>query len=356
MEKFSSCKPLLLTFDYEIFFGGVSGSVEKCLVEPVDKLIQLLKEINVRATFFVDTSYLLKLDQEKENFEALESDYKQVTNNIKNIILAGHDVQLHIHSHWLDAEYNCEIGSWCFSYERYRLHSLIEEDDEHNMNTVSGYVQQCSAILKKICKQVNPNYELYCFRAGGWSVQPFSVISKYLYNSGVRYDSSVLPGFVSTETDIHYFDFSRCPKQLIWKFDEKNVCEPVESGRFIQIPIPTVQISNWRLLLNFIKKKINGQWLKFGDGQGMKLCPPKFNRFKMVLMPLKNQLKYLDCDAYSFKLMRYMINKTNKTYAGYGPIVLLGHTKNISKASIDVIKLLADCKDYKFANSYKDFY
>ena len=54
----------LLTFDYEVFFGPRTGSVERCLLEPTDALVRLADRHGAPMTFFVDAGYLLALRRE----------------------------------------------------------------------------------------------------------------------------------------------------------------------------------------------------------------------------------------------------------------------------------------------------
>ena len=54
---------LLLTFDYELFLGGKSGTVNNCLIKPTDLILKLLKKNNLSSIFFVDTIYLYRLKE-----------------------------------------------------------------------------------------------------------------------------------------------------------------------------------------------------------------------------------------------------------------------------------------------------
>ena len=62
----SNLRNILFTFDYELFLGANSGTVEKCLLEPTNLLINLFDKFSIKnAIFFVDTSYLIRLEQEQ---------------------------------------------------------------------------------------------------------------------------------------------------------------------------------------------------------------------------------------------------------------------------------------------------
>ena len=52
-------KNLLITLDYELYLGELSGSVEKCILEPAEKLRVIFKENKLKKIiFFLDTTYL----------------------------------------------------------------------------------------------------------------------------------------------------------------------------------------------------------------------------------------------------------------------------------------------------------
>ncbi len=55
----SDKKLLLITFDYELFLGEKSGTVQQCLIDPTDKLLDLLGKYAFKALFFIDTVYIL---------------------------------------------------------------------------------------------------------------------------------------------------------------------------------------------------------------------------------------------------------------------------------------------------------
>ena len=57
---------IFLTYDYELFFGEPSGSVEKCMLEPTADLLNLAKGKDVFLTFFVDVGYLIQAEKYPE--------------------------------------------------------------------------------------------------------------------------------------------------------------------------------------------------------------------------------------------------------------------------------------------------
>lgn len=63
--------------------------------------------------------YLRKVDTERTN-----RDIQLIETQIKDIVRRGHRIELHLHPHWIDAQYNGD-GTWNFqNYTHYALSSL----------------------------------------------------------------------------------------------------------------------------------------------------------------------------------------------------------------------------------------
>src|SRR5882757_1817531 len=98
-------KSLLLTFDYELFLGKSSGSVQECMKQPTKLLQKVLSRHGVTAIFFVDTTYLLTVEKNAKKYAVCREDLEAVSKQVQELIMDGHYVFPHIHPHWLDAEY-----------------------------------------------------------------------------------------------------------------------------------------------------------------------------------------------------------------------------------------------------------
>ena len=109
---------VILTFDYEMFFGK-SGTIDACLIEPTNEIINVLKKYDAHASFFVDTTFLLFLLK-----NGLVKEYDRIEQQLIELIQLGHRLELHIHPHWLDAKYDKRSSKFMFpTYNRYILSS-----------------------------------------------------------------------------------------------------------------------------------------------------------------------------------------------------------------------------------------
>jgi hypothetical protein len=112
-------KLLLFTFDYELFLGEKSGTVQQCLVTPTDQLIFCLDKYAFKAIFFIDTVYILHLKEIAEKHTAAKTDLDSIINQLVKIVKSGHEIHPHIHPHWMDAIYHPESNEWNLSEKKH---------------------------------------------------------------------------------------------------------------------------------------------------------------------------------------------------------------------------------------------
>lgn len=151
-------KRIILSYDYELFFGDRSGTVQKSLIEPTNQLLDAMDSVGFKGNFFIDWQMIKYLSMEDDN--RCKQDYDAIVNQLKDIVHRGHRIELHIHPHWVDAKYNGD-GTWNFNeFEHYSLNSFTK--DEITEMFVGG-----TNLLESIAREVEPDYKIVAFRAGG---------------------------------------------------------------------------------------------------------------------------------------------------------------------------------------------
>lgn len=240
-------RKIILTIDYELFLGEKTGSVRECMIEPTKRLAYILDKNHSKMTVFWDILHYYRLLQLEKRFLELKQDRLLIEEQISNLVIRGHDIQLHLHPHWLDASYN--DGKWNFKYDRFKLHSLSNENKIDDINSIVGCVSISKKIMENLVRKVNPEYKVQAFRAGGYLVEPFDKIKDALFLNEIKIDSSVCPGSVNSNT-FYSFDFRSYPNIFKYNFEStpKNV---VASGGFTEIPITTIKIP---AIINFFFK------------------------------------------------------------------------------------------------------
>lgn len=249
---------LLLSFDYEIFFGNHCGSVENCLINPTQRLLKLLNRYNYKMSLFVDAGFLLKLKHACADSPILRPQYAAIKEQLASLSAQGHDLQLHIHPHWQDSYY--DGNGWVINSQRYRLHDFSAEEINE---IVSSYKQELASCSEQA---------VFAFRAGGWCLQPFLTIKQALQNNHIWLDSTVFSDGHSDDPT-RWFNFKSSPKQAYWHFSDDPL-QVDHDGYFTELPISATKTSPlffWKLA--FLKKFAKKSFVPFGDGKAMVASP-----------------------------------------------------------------------------------
>ena len=73
---------LIITLDYELFLNDITGTVNNCLIKPMQEIQKICEKHDFKLTIFVDAAYLYRLTELKKDYPALEEDYKNTVDNI----------------------------------------------------------------------------------------------------------------------------------------------------------------------------------------------------------------------------------------------------------------------------------
>ena len=189
---------LLLAFDHELSLGACE-SFSKNMFEPTDDILELANELQVPICLFTDVCCALKFREwDPERF------YLPFQRQIQTAIRGGHDVQLHIHPHWLDSQY---INGDFVPASSYSLGDFADRDPPYD---IAEIVNSGVRLLEEICGGINPDYRCLAYRAGGFSLSPNTAeIFSALYAAGIRLESSIAKG--------NYL------KSNLWKVDHRQM-------------------------------------------------------------------------------------------------------------------------------------
>jgi len=314
---------IYITLDYELFFGPTSGSVEKCIIEPTEALLEILDPHGIKASFFVDAGYLIALEKQRADYQELQKDYLKVTTQIKDLASKGHGIELHVHPHWEDSYYDGK--KWVFNTTRYKLSDFGEEEV---LDIVTNYTN----ILKKITGKSPVAY-----RAGGWSAQPFGPIGRALKANGISIDSSVYPqGYYSSNNQS--FDFRNVePYQTDYRFS--TVLTELDSkGDFQEIPISSIKVSPL-FFWNFAFKKLkeNTEHNSIGDGAAVPMS--KKEAFRLMT---SSSYSVVSIDGFKISLINKALKDYTKKTNNQGSFVLIGHPKAFTSYSLKKLKSFVD--------------
>ena len=151
-------KKIILSYDYELFFGDKSGTVIKSIIEPTNALLDAMDSVDAKGNFFVDWM-MIKCIKEA-NTELTDIDYGLLVGQLHDMLRRGHRIELHIHPHWVDAKYKGD-GTWDFSnFQHYSLNSFSEAEiiDDNDIVVIGSDVfvfrNLCNAGYKNILEYI----------------------------------------------------------------------------------------------------------------------------------------------------------------------------------------------------------
>lgn len=305
---------IILTFDYELYFGRRTGTANACLIAPTEHLAEMFYKYGIQATFYIDIGYLLRCKTLNRELKA----YEDVIKQLRTLHTAGHDLQLHIHPHWDEAIF--KNGVWDLSHTRYRLHQFSKSE-------VDDIISRYTAELKDITG-VRP----IAYRAGGWCIQPFYYFSNELFSHGIRLDSTIYREGKRI-SGVHGFDFTNAPDRTSWKFDA-NPLEVVGSGRYWELPISSIKVSPffyWQFVgLKLIKKQGHRP---YGDGVSIPLT-----KRQITNLLTKCSHSVVSMDGYKSKLLEVSYQKHLEDYGVNADMVTIGHPKAATDFSLKKLK------------------
>jgi hypothetical protein len=329
---------LILSFDYELSLGGASH-YERNLFAPTDKLIELAQNLSVPLNLFTDILCLSKF-REWEETSFCERFERQTQDALK----AGHDVQLHIHPHWIDTEFR---GGRFVPSSKYSLGYFAEDPPPHD---IRGIVSSATTLLTELCRRQVPEYRCVAFRAGGYSLTPHtSQILSALYESGIRIDSSIAKGFVF-RSGLYSADFRNMPKAPNWIIPLQGPLNSEADEGLFEIPIASVPRTPWNNL-PFLVKRVLYKKRAYSSG-GVGLDAGHVSAFQKFQRMFPRTAWMLSFDNYTMnaKSLVNILQKHAKASRGYDHIICsaIAHPKSMGAYSLqlmaDFVKRVQDMK------------
>jgi hypothetical protein len=151
---------------------------------------------------------------------------------MKDALTEGHDVQLHLHPHWLNSSFN--DGEWLISTDKMYLHEL---GYNNSPDSAGALISRGVKYLNDLLRPVQPNYTCLAFRAAGSALQPDEdKLIKTLLDSGIKMDVSIIRDMVF-KLDTVTVNYTKIPQKTIWFMSpESGISREADLG-LIEIPV-----------------------------------------------------------------------------------------------------------------------
>ena len=311
---------LYLTLDYELYNGLKSGTVQNCLITPTEELLKVLDKYAVKAVFFVDVCFMLRLREVMRQYPELVRDYESIVNQLKKLSDEGHSIQLHVHPNWKRASY--QDGYWTSVMEDYKISDLKREEVDRIFH---DGIEMLRGITGK---------EVTAFRAGAYCIQTYDGYDKLFARHGIKIDSSVNRNKKAKTEKWEWFDFTQIPEEYSYFFSD-NVCIKDENGQFLEYSIPNYRFSkmdvykrNWALSNEGVACK------PWGDGKAS-VGGALYKGLKKYWVKIKNRLTHIYVSASIDGSNTYFLERVfhrEKKHGGY--MMIMGHPKCLSQYSL----------------------
>lgn len=318
---------IFLTFDYELPLGGIKKDYAHSLFKPTEELFEVVKRLDVPITFFADILSYIKFKE----WDIIEY-YQNFEKQLQSALSKRHDVQLHIHPHWIDTtlENNIFIPDTKFG--------LGEFSNQDYPNNIEGIVEKSYQSLTKICQKKDSTHKVIAYRAGGYNLFPETDrILNALYDNGIRVDSSIGRGYYF-KSDYSEIDYRNVPNKPNWHLDLNGDFSKESENSIYEIPLGTKPKSIFEVPTKFKLKKYAFRAVE--------------NRGKMIHINEKVQLKdkikqalsarMLSVDNHTYssdfliKILKYNVNKFKKFDSI--DLSLIGHPKSMGDYSFKLLE------------------
>lgn len=225
---------LYYTLDYEIHGNG-DGNPRDLMVEPTCRLMDMMERYHQRLTIMADVAEILCFKRYWENTGRDDFHVQEIEQQLCDAIRRGHDVQLHIHSSYFNAQWNGTHFDQCI--EEYNMAALSYE-------RISAMVGACVEYLENLLRPIKLDYRVWLFRAANWSMMPTPTLYRVLVEHGITHDTSVYKGGCQGG-NVCYDYRNAYDNLLLYTASAENINQYDPNGTITEIPIYTEMRPFW---------------------------------------------------------------------------------------------------------------
>jgi hypothetical protein len=223
---------LLFSSDYELYFGENFLSEREVLIEPTQRILDAFEEEGIPMTLFADVTSVWRYHSLK-----VESDYILLfEEQLRRAIHQGHDVQLHLHPHWMTSTFDGK--KWEMDESKFKLSDMGYGGRKiKSLESAEELIIRGKKYLEGLLRPIDPSYQCIAFRAGGYGIQPNEKeLISALLSAGFKIDSSIVPGMFF-KSNVNQIDFRRVPAKLPYRIGTRYGIDQEDSQGILEIPI-----------------------------------------------------------------------------------------------------------------------
>ena len=221
--------------DWELSGNGL-GDIRELQFRPMRQLVDLYTAKGIRGSFNAEVMQQLSFRKHQEAHRELRELADEWDHNVRETFRQGHDIQLHIHPQWSEAEYDgCRwslTGDWSIlNYESETAYRMLCDGKEY---------------LERLLRPLNPSYRCVSYRSGSWCIAPSPHMLQLLVKLGIVFDMSIVGG-VRYETRNIKLDYSDCEEDFLPYYPVMTDARRVSSKPEPIVCVPTNHFFGSRL-------------------------------------------------------------------------------------------------------------
>jgi len=223
---------LLFSSDYELYFGENFLSEREVLIDPTQRILEAFEEEKIPMTLFADVASVWRYHSLK-----VESDYILLfEEQLRRAIHQGHDVQLHLHPHWMTSTFDGK--KWEMDESKFKLSDMgYGERKTQSLESAEELIIRGKKYLEGLLCPIDPSYQCITFRAGGYGIQPDDKkLIRSLMSAGFKIDSSIVPG-MWVKSNVNQIDFRRVPSKPNYRMNTQFGIYGEDNVGIFEIPV-----------------------------------------------------------------------------------------------------------------------
>ena len=321
---------LILTFDYELYGDG-SGDVFNEMIYPTSKILNICNEYNIKTTIFFEVIEYIKLKEEWQNGNTMgykKNPIEAIDEQLKNALIDGHDIQMHIHPQWIDANYR--DGCWSVNFSNWRL-----GDFKHKNYSTYDILKNGKDVIENLLKTIDVNYKCIALRAGGYNIMPSFDVYNAMKKLDLKLDSSIYPGGYE-DGSLSKYDYRGVSIHKDYWIADKNDLRfsstENKDHSIYEIPIFAMILPRWKKINFFrIKSFLKNRKSSIKSFNAKTQNSKTLNKFKFFFE--KEALTWDFC-LFQMSLHKYFIKYIINSLSGKrNSFVLIGHPKGFSSST-----------------------
>ena len=324
---------LALTHDWELRGDG-TGDIEEIQFAPLRKLLEIYAKFNAHTTILPDVMQQMAFRSWQNKHRDLKSLADSWDEHARDAFRQGHDIQLHLHPQWRNAEYVNGVwqlgGDWSIlNYDRETAHAMLAEGKQY---------------LESLLRPIDADYQCIAFRAGALAAAPSVHLFKSLADLGIQLDVSIAGGLFVNNHNLE-LDYRACEETFrpfypmmedarrVSNKTEPVVCVPLNHfyGSRREVTRQNISLARQRIGQSTLAERPKSEQTTGVRGSNRSRIALAFEK---VLVPAVKRKHFVsDTGRLNYPLMREMLASIQQRAQASGltqvPVVLTNHPKDL---------------------------